>query len=186
MKLSRTMITAAVILSILEFTVMFWKIYIPIPNMDIVMDPGELFITLGAAYAGGIGMTAVVLARTAATLLKGDLNITLTAVSFASHITAAWGFFAIYRIYNRKEKKTIKQLLLWAFLVAVYYLFLMALFHTLSFIFMRSSYLEFFSPGTGFIPTYLIMVRIYTKELLFTLLLSTTVLYILPPGKDYR
>ncbi len=185
MKNTKIRILAAFILATFEFSVMFWKIYIPVPGMDIIIDPGELFITLGAVFSGVPGTFFIVLARTAATIWKGDLIFHFAIISMISHITAAGVFLFFYGKFIKKESIFLKKIIRWIILITAYYLLiLLPVFHLLSYIFIKQQYIKFFGETENFLQTYLIMARIYLKELFFTIFLSTVILAAIPEKSE--
>jgi len=96
--------------------VMTGRLYLFVPGTQIVPDPRELFVTLGAALTGPLG--AVIIG-----LMAGIHHPIphFSPVVIAAHVGGALWMSMSYRWLVRKNPGTFKLLLGWGGLVLVYY-----------------------------------------------------------------
>jgi len=96
--------------------VMTGKLYLFVPGTQIVTDPRELFVTLGAALTGPLGAVIIGLMAGAHHPIPH-----FSPVVIAAHVGGALWMSTSYRWLVRKNLGSLKLLLGWGVLVMVYY-----------------------------------------------------------------
>lgn len=171
------------IFSITAFFIVFSRISVPIAGTEISMDPGEIFITLGAFFTGIPGAVVIVIFRSIASAIHHPPGIAFA--TFTAHL-AGGIFIALFCHFIRKQKgHPFYQFFLWIAGVSVYYYgFIILIFNFVSFLLARDTYLQNFGGEVHIWKLYTIIAVSVLPEVLFTIFLTSAVLFLLP--KKYR
>ncbi len=171
------------VLGIAALLFVLFRIDIPVVGTKVTMDPGEVFILLGAAFTGVPGALIIVAFRSLGSMLHHpDMFGVSTTLAHGLGAVFAALFFGFVR---KHSDHPFRQFLLWAGLVILYYYgFVILIFNFVNFFTAREAYLQIFAGETHFWRLYLRIGVQIVPELLFTLFLTSVVLFFLP--KKYR
>ncbi len=165
------------------FLVIFLKIHINIFGNQVTMDPGEIFITLGAFFTGIPGAVVITVFRSVGSFLH--LQPGIAAASFAAHLAGALFIALFCRLIRNRREHPFYQFFLWAGAVIMYYYaFLILIFNAVSFFFVRTVYLQNFGGETHFWEIYTAIGISVIPEVIYTFFFTTVVFFLLP--KRYR
>ena len=165
-------LSIAVVAGLVAFSFVFLQITVPIPGMDVVTDPREVVVILGAAISGPLGAILVGVLAGAA-VPEGN-----ALASVVSHVLAGLAITLAYRYLTRVlRRSTLRFSVLWAVSVAAYfYVFLMPIFILTHNLYHPEPY-DFWS-------VYTTIARGAFAEAVGTMIITTVVMVILP--RRYR
>ncbi len=162
----------AAVAGLVAFSFVFLQITVPIPGMDVVTDPREVVVILGAAISGPLG---AILVGVLAGVAVADGN---ALASIVSHVLAGMAITLAYRYLTRVlRRSTFRFAILWAISVAAYfYVVLMPTFILTHNLYHPEPY--------DFWPVYAAIARGAFAEAIGTMIITTAIMVILP--RRYR
>lgn len=165
-------LSIAAVTGLVAFTLVFLQITVPIPGTNVVTDPREVAVILGAAISGPVG---AILVGVLAGIAVPDGN---ALASIVSHVLAGIMITLVYRSLTQVlRRSTFRFAILWGLSVAAYfYVVLMP-----SFILTHNLY---HPEPYDFWPVYATIARGALGEAILTVTISTAVMVVLP--RRYR
>ena len=144
---------------------------LPLPGIEIVTDPREIFTTLGAGLTGPVG--GVIIGILAGINEPGGIRW----ASILAHVAGGLWMGFSYRMLVHDRLQMPWRILGWAGLVLVYYYLVVAPGFVIG---INLFYPETREPGVSAIGQYLTLARGVAPEALLTLLVTSLVLAALP------
>ena len=179
---NKLIITAA--LGIAAFSVIFFKITIPIPGTLIGIDFREIFIIFGAVFSNLPGVLLIALLADLARIVN-DAFASYHVVSILVHLISATIFYFYYRKIVKPRSKLLYQILLWIGGIVFYYTVgLSFLFVGIFFIYDKAAIISMFGGDLNFWQIYLTLVKFSISEIIITMSLTTVFVFFIP--KKYR
>ncbi len=163
----------AAVTGLVALVLVILKITVPIPGTDIVTDPREVVVTLGAAISGPVGALLVgILAG------LGEEQRDTVLASIVTHVVAGAVLAVIYwQLIKVLRKSAYRFVVLWMLSIAVYYFGLLIPTYFLT-------YNLYHAEKIPFGPAYVEIARAFTVEVIMTAVLTTVLLLLLP--RRYR
>lgn len=176
--ISRSIVMTALAFGAAAMLIISSGLLIPIYGELVNADPREIFVTLGSAFTGPIG--GIIIGMMSVRIWElGNNNIEI--LSLIIHITGGlWIGFAYKKLVHEKLTFPL-QLLGWVGLIATYYfVFLFFGFVTWLFLLLPQGRILIFG-DLPFQQAYLVLLQTAYPEVIFTTLITSIILAILPP-----
>lgn len=101
------------------FVVLRADLTLPVPGTSVVMDPREIFVTIGSALTGPLG--GMICGMLAGVGVPGGVEL----ASILAHVSGGLWMGVAYKILVYERQKMPAMLLGWAGLILVYYFFIL-------------------------------------------------------------
>jgi LytS/YehU family sensor histidine kinase len=174
----QTRLIVVIVLGLITFLIKWFNLDIPIIGTEIVSDPREIFISLGAAFTGPLGGLAIGGVSSLPLIIQQEIMI--APADLIAHICI--GLIAGY-LYKKVVFARLRMPVLlvgWAALMVFYYACLALLAVVFIFVLYANSIPAIFGTELSFLQAFTAVAQGLVPEMVFTLLATTLALAALP------